>query len=217
MIVARRSPPARSITVRAGAGRLPVAPGPRPARRPRRRRGARPRASRAGGRAGTASATRTRGGNRKWCCRYTMYAGTSASSTAGPSTSTARSRGRHCIATSSTRDEHARPTARRSARRRDRRAPAPRPDRGAGARRPRCGSRRARHRPLEPHVARRPDRRRRRGAPRRRRTSAQPTIARHSSAASSEIQSAAHTWRCGVHSSTTSNDACVGCTSQPFA
>ena len=35
--------------------------------------------------------------------------------------------------------------------------------------------------------------------------------------ASSEINSAAHTWRCGVHSSVTSNSAAVGETSHPFA
>ena len=53
-------------------GRIGAPGGPGPAPPPRRRRGTPPRASRAGGRAGRASATRTAGGKRKWCCRYTM-------------------------------------------------------------------------------------------------------------------------------------------------
>ena len=125
---------------------------------------------------------------------------------AGPSTSTARSRGRHCIATTQHGHERARPTARRSAPRRDRRAPAPRSDR-AGWRRRRAAHRRAAAPATRATTSASAGLGAVAAAVRRRRTSAQPTIARHSSAASTEIQSAAHTWRCGVHSSTTSNDA----------
>ena len=42
-------------------------------------------------------------------------------------------------------------------------------------------------------------------------------IANDASAASSEIQSAASTWRCGVQSIAMSNELLVGVTSQPFA
>ena len=123
----------------------------------------------------------------------------------GASTRTARSRGRHCIATT-TRQRARRPTAPRSTPRRGRRAPARRCDRGAAqspgtASRTRAATRPTRRRPTDRAAPRRA---------RRRRTNAQPAIARHTSAASTEIQIAAHTWRCGVHSSTTSNDAWSG-------